>query len=98
MRYSEALDLMREGAAVRRAHWPPEKIVFLVPGSEFQVAADRPMGKALPHLVGRMVRYAEHVDTALGNRVGVWQHTLTDVNADDWEVWAGSVIPPLKES
>lgn len=98
MRYSEALDLMREGAAVRRAHWPPEKIVFLVPGSEFQVAADRPMGKALPHLVGKTVRYHEHIDTALGNQVGVWQQTIIDVNAEDWELWAGSVIPHPKES
>jgi hypothetical protein len=93
MRYSEALDLMRGGAAVRRPHFAAGAMIFLVPGSEFEVAAERPMGKALPHLVGTTVRYREHVDILRGDgTVSVWQHNLDDVNAGDWERVATDVL------
>jgi hypothetical protein len=85
MRFSEAVQRMRDGYAIRRPHFHPEAALVLVPGSTIVVDADRPLGRALPHLVGATVRYAEHIDIVTrSGLVHVWQPTQADVMADDW--------------
>lgn len=91
MRFSEAVQRMRDGYAIRRPHFHPEAALVLVPGSDIVVNDDRPLGHALPHLVGRAVRYLEHVDIVMSDHVvGVWHPTQPDTMADDWEI----VTPP----
>lgn len=85
MHFSEAVARMRDGYAVRRPHFHPEAVLVFVPGSEIVVNDDRPLGQALPHLVGATLRYAEHVDIVTrGQVVHVWQPTQADVMAEDW--------------
>jgi hypothetical protein len=85
--FGKALDVLRGGDAVRRESWnAPGQYVFLVPGSVIEVAAGRPLGKAMPSLIGEWVRYRDHIDlmTAQGEVV-TWQPTISDVLAEDWD-------------
>lgn len=86
MNIGEAVDLLRAGKRVARAHWAREGAwVFLVPGSTFTVAADRPMGKANPELVGRDVSYRTHIDVHnVDGSVEPWFATSADLLAADW--------------
>jgi hypothetical protein len=86
MNFSEALELVKQGRKVARTGWNASGMwIFLVPGSTFEVAADRPMGIVAPELVGREVRYRAHVDmrTADGEFVP-WAATQSDLMVDDW--------------
>ena len=90
MDFGEALDLLRSGRRVARADWINGFLV-LVPGSEFVVTADRPMGKALPKSVGERVSYLPHIDfcthgPGIENTLEVWFPTQTDILAGDWRV------------
>jgi hypothetical protein len=80
-----AVKQLHTGARVRRSGWNG-MYVFLVPGSQFVVEADRPMGKACPELVGKKVSYHAHVDmkTAQGDVVP-WLCSQSDLLAVDWE-------------
>lgn len=82
-----AIDEMAAGRRVRRAGWNSKGMyLFLVPGSQFTVSADRPMGKACPELVGSEVDYHAHVDmkTAQGYVIP-WLCSQADLLATDWE-------------
>jgi Protein of unknown function (DUF2829) len=83
----DAIQEMREGGKVRRKGWNGKGMyLFLVGGSTFVVAADKPLGAASPNLVGKEVKYHPHVDmmTAQGYVVP-WLCSQADLLADDWE-------------
>lgn len=84
MNFGTAVELLKRGSTVAREGWNGKTMfLFLVPGSRFAVAADRPMAKHFP--VGEMVDYRSHIDmkTAQGDVVP-WVASQTDVLADDW--------------
>lgn len=86
MDFSEALSLLKSGAAVARSGWNGKGMfLFLIPGSRFMVAAGRPMAAFLP--VGSEVDYHAHIDmkTAQGYVVP-WLASQADLLAEDWEV------------
>ncbi|MGW0485830.1 DUF2829 domain-containing protein [Nonomuraea sp. NPDC003214] len=86
MTFGEALAHLKAGHRVTRAGWNGRGMwIFLVPGSTITVAADRPLGQAAPHLVGREIEYRPHIDmfTADGQIVP-WVATQSDLLADDW--------------
>ena len=80
-----AVKELQDGRRVRRAGWNSMFLV-LVPGSQFEVTADRPMGKVCPELVGQRIGYHAHVDmwTAQGYLVP-WLCSQADLLATDWE-------------
>lgn len=83
-----AVKSLTNGARVRRSGWNGKGMyLFLVPGSTFVVAADKPMGKACPELVGKEIDYHAHVDmkTAQGDVVP-WLCSQSDLLATDWEL------------
>lgn len=82
-----AVDVLRDGNKVRRVGWNGKGMFLVyVPGSQFDVTADRPMGKALPELVGQRIDYHGHVDmwTAQGYLIP-WLCSQADLLATDWE-------------
>jgi hypothetical protein len=88
--FGEALPALKDGRRLRRSAWAIGCWMVLVPGSTFTVEADRPLGKAAPHLVGDQANYWPHVDMcvfqagvpSLGPKV--WADD--DILADDWEL------------
>lgn len=87
MDIGQAVNRLRSGGRVRRAGWNGKGMyLLLVPGSEFKVEAERPIGKASPELIGQTVAYLPHVDmcTAQGDFVP-WLCSQTDLLANDWE-------------
>ena len=104
--FGKALDVLRGGDAVRRTSWNFEVFdghtsLILVPGSpELTVDAGRPLGKALPHLVGETMQYAAHIDRINASGVAVWatpwQPTQDDLLAEDWD-YAGSKPEPVDD-
>lgn len=83
-----AVNEMQSGGRVRRAGWNGKGMyLFLVPGSNFVVQGDRPMGIACPELVNTEVTYHAHVDmmTAQGYVVP-WLCSQADLLATDWEL------------
>lgn len=88
MNFGEALQLCKGGAAVARSGWNGKGMfIFYVPGSTIEVSADRPLGIAVPALVGKKVEYRPHIDmkTAQGDIVP-WVASQTDTLATDWVV------------
>lgn len=86
MDFGTALELLRRGKRVCRVGWNGKGMfLFLVPGSEITVEADRPLGHANPSLVGSKIEYRPHIDmkTAQGDVVP-WVASQTDLLADDW--------------
>ena len=85
--FGKALDVLRDGDAVTRTTWnAPGQFVILVPGSEIEIAADRPLGRACPERVGEYVQYRDHIDIFTANgEVVTWQPTISDVLAEDWD-------------
>lgn len=73
--FSVALDRLLDGQRVRRAHWPYGATLVLVPGSRITVTADRPLGQALPELVGSQLKYDAHIDLVLDGEVVPWAPT-----------------------
>lgn len=88
MEFAEALDHIRRGARVTRRAWVTREgfpFLFLVPGSTFEVAADRPMGQAAPEMVGKTVNYNPHIDVCYPDRtIGPWYPHQDAILADDW--------------
>lgn len=86
MNFSDALIHIKSGSRMKREGWNGANMwVYLVPGSTFTVAADRPIGKAAPELVGQTVAYRGHIDmkTVDGSHVP-WVASQTDLLAEDW--------------
>jgi hypothetical protein len=70
-----------------RSHAPDTggaPVLVLVPGSTITVTAGRPLGDAVPELVGRDVEYAPHIDLVQGAQVQVWTPQQVDLLAEDW--------------
>ena len=92
--FGKALDVLRDGDAVRRHSWNQEVFsgrdcLILVPGSVVTVDANRPLGRALPGQVDNELAYAAHIDLVhvAGDMVFVypWAPTHGDLLAEDWE-------------
>ena len=90
MDFGEAIKELKSGQRVRRAAWAPGCWMILVPGSSFTIEEGRPLGYALPNLIGSQARYWSHVDMcvlqngapSLGPKV--WSDA--DVLAEDWKL------------
>lgn len=88
MDFSSALHVLREGERVRRPFYAPDAFLILVPGSTFTVQDGRPIGDAMPELVGKSIDYEPHIDFVVPSRgtVYIWPAPHYDLLADDWEV------------
>lgn len=88
MDFGQALQALRNGARVARHGWNGRRMfVVLVPGSTITVAEDRPLGQALPHLVGTPVDYRPHLDMwTVDEDIVPWVASQTDLLAEDWTV------------
>ena len=86
--FGYALAALRSGERVTRTSWNgPGQWLVLVPGSTITVAAGRPLGDAVPELVGEQVQYAPHIDIFTVQRTLVpWIASQTDMLAEDWAV------------
>ena len=98
MAFTEITPLLNEGKALTRGIWPDDRFIILVPGSTVKVEADRPLGKAMPRLVGSEVRYMPHIDLVIVLPViqanpddptsvitmHPWESTIGDRHALDW--------------
>lgn len=81
------LGVLRRGGRARRSAWPAEWWLVLVPGSVVRVQHGRPMGAALPDLIGMRVDYQPHLDLIKPpGTVEAWALTHADVLAADWVV------------
>jgi hypothetical protein len=90
MDFADALKALRDGKRVSRYDWAntPQGWLILVPGSEITVEAERPLGKAVPDLVGNAVTYTPHIDMySYHGELGPWTPTQADLLANDWNVW-----------
>jgi len=75
----------RPGMRAARPGWTD--VLVFVPGSTITVTADRPLGQALPTLVGRQVRYHDHLDLVdVNGNVHPWTPQHDDLLALDWRV------------
>lgn len=84
MNFSYALAHIKDGAYMRRKGWNGKGMfVFLVRGSTFEVNRE-PLLSALG--AGTKVTYRPHIDLfAADGTVGVWQPSMSDIMAEDWE-------------
>lgn len=89
MDFSDALRALKGGEIIRRKEWAPDVGLILVPGSTITVASDRPLGLALPELVGEPVEYRPHIDKVRRGWLEPWSPTDSALLADDWEVPGG---------
>lgn len=85
MNFSEALDLIKGGKRLARQNWNANgQFVFLVAGSTFYVNRE-PLLTHYPK--GTKINYRGHIDLkAADDTIGVWQPSMSDVLADDWEM------------
>lgn len=86
MTFGEALDALEHGHRLTRTGWNGANMwLVLVPGSQFEVQSDRPLGAAAPELVGQPATYRPHIDmyTADGQLVP-WTASQSDLLARDW--------------
>jgi hypothetical protein len=86
MRFEQVLPEIRDNKArAARAGWNGKGMfVFLVPGSTFTVNRE-PLLSILGE--GTEVNYRPHIDLkAADGTIGVWQPSMSDVLADDWEI------------
>jgi hypothetical protein len=83
-----ALTQLKDGRRVARSGWNGKGMfLILVPGSRFEVTADRPFGKAAPELVGQHVDYRPHIDMFTVDGAFVpWLASQSDLLADDWQL------------
>lgn len=88
MTFGEALEALKNGGRISRAAWHEDVFLFLVPGSTFEVTADRPLGKAYPALVGQKASYGAHIDIhCTDGSINVWAGPGHEAMlADDWKV------------
>jgi len=85
MTFSDALKLIKDGHRLRRAGWNGKGMfVFLVGGSNFKVNRE-PLLSILGE--GADVTYRPHIDISHPDgTVSVWQPSMGDVLAHDWEI------------
>ena len=85
MSFSEALEKLKEGHKLTRSGWNGKGMfVFLVSGSQFVVSRP-PLNTLFPE--GTEITYQPHIDLATTTGVvGVWQPSMGDVMATDWEI------------
>ncbi len=86
MNFGQAIEALKAGKQVAREGWNGKGMfLILVPGSTIPISADRPLGKALPEMIGKPVEYQPHIDmwTAQGTLVP-WLASQSDVLAEDW--------------
>lgn len=90
MDFGEALHALKDGKRVALPGGRTDVWVFLVPGSEITVAADRPLGTAAPELVGQQVAYSAHIDIRCADgMIAPWGGpTMGNLFSDDWQVLA----------
>lgn len=83
--FDVALTQLQAGKPMRRRAWAAGCRVLLIPGSEFEVAEDRPMAAAVPP--GTKVTYKSHIDCGYPDGSwGPWSCDTDDLLATDWEV------------
>jgi len=84
MNFSDALGMIKSGHRMFRTGWNGRSMfVFLVPGSVFKVNRE-PLLSMLGE--GTEVQYRPHIDLkAADGSIGVWQPSMSDVLAEDWE-------------
>ncbi len=89
MNFGDALHALKGGARIRRATWPAGYWMILVPGSSFTVEQGRPLGDAIPSLVGHAAQYRPHIDMCVHSAdtatLGPAYWLDQDILADDWE-------------
>lgn len=85
MNFSDALHQIKHGGRLTRSGWNgPEQFVFLIPGSTFY-----PSRTEMVKIFGKgtEINYRAHIDLrAVDGTVGVWQPSMSDVLANDWEL------------
>lgn len=90
MDFGDALKALKDGKRVRREHWANGMWLVLVPGSQFEITAGRPLGQAAPHLVGDTAHYRAHLDVCVFSGgtpiLSPWARLDDDVLAEDWSV------------
>ena len=84
LNFGQALEALKQGSKVARNGWDGKGMwLYLVPGSEFQVAEGRPLSKHLP--VGEHVIYNAHIDMkAADGSHFAWNPNQLDMLAEDW--------------
>jgi hypothetical protein len=85
MTYEEAMNRVRQGKRVKRSGWEDEVFVYYQEGSTIEPKDGR---NAVLRSFKGPIHIAEHFDLfALGNHIFIgWQATLSDREADDWEI------------
>lgn len=85
MYFSEALAEIKAGKRLQRRGWNGNGMfVFLVSGSNFTVNRE-PLLSILGE--GCEVTYRPHIDLfAADGTIGVWQPSMGDVMAEDWQI------------
>ena len=86
MDFGAALKALKDGKRVSRACWRAKGYwLVLVPGSKIVPKEGRPLGTAVPELVGTTVDYGPHIDKWRGHgRVETWSPSHDALLADDW--------------
>lgn len=93
MNFGHALEALKAGEKVRRAHWKNVRHIYLVAGSQFNVNRAPLLGL---YQEGTPVDYKPHIDAILPAPEGdfdtvhscVWTASMGDVLAEDWEIVA----------
>jgi hypothetical protein len=86
MNFGDALAALKSGGKVTRDGWNGKGMwLVLVPGSRITVAADRPLGKVAPELVGEELDYRPHIDMkTVDGQIVPWVASQSDLLAGDW--------------
>ena len=86
--FSAASLALKCGRRTKRKSMPEGCWLVLVPGSTITVAADRPLGKAAPELIGTQVTYSPHIDIHTPDgAIAPWAGpTHEQLLAQDWVV------------
>lgn len=85
MNFSEALELIKNGAKLTRFGWNGKGMfVYLVHGSKFTINR-APLNTVFE--MGAEISYRPHIDLkAIDGTCGVWSPNNSDILADDWQV------------
>lgn len=98
MLFSEILPKLNSGELYRRASWPKNDFVYLVPGSTFPVNR-KPLLGIFPE--GTQISYAPHIDYlhVETNTASVWTPTQEDLFGLDWTktFLGGQTALPLEQ-